>query len=184
MQLSNEHGRLLLEVAKKTIADFVCKEPVRKPEKYPSELNEKRGVFCTIKKNGELRGCIGMPYTVMPLIDALISSACSCCEDPRFPALEKNELNDIKIEISVLTEPKLLNGVPEERASQIKIGEDGLIIQYGPFSGLLLPQVAAEHSFSAEQFLACLCEKAGLAPDMWKEEKARIYEFHAQVFSE
>lgn len=183
--LTGEEGKFLLELARKTIEKFVNNERIEKPVRYSKTLDEKRGVFCTITENGELRGCIGLPYPIKPLVDALIDSAQSACEDPRFERLCKGELNKTKIEISVLTEPKLIKvKKPKQYLEEIRIGKDGLIIQYGPCSGLLLPQVAREYNWSVEEFLNHLCLKAGLLPNKWKSQKARIYRFQAQIFKE
>lgn len=180
--LSEHDGKFLLEVARETIKRHVNHQHMAKPEEYPAALDEKRGVFCTIKNEKGLRGCIGIPYPVMPLMDAMLSAAASACEDSRFPSLTVNELKGIKIEISVLTEPELVKE-PMKKGS-IKIGRDGLIIQHGRYSGLLLPQVATEQEWGAEEFLEHLCLKAGLPTDKWKDRNAKIYRFQAQIFSE
>ncbi|MEM7819630.1 MAG: TIGR00296 family protein [Candidatus Aenigmatarchaeota archaeon] len=184
--LSDEDGKFLLRLARDAIEKFVRNEKVEKPKNYPKILDEPRGVFCTIKKNGNLRGCIGMLYPIMPLIKATISAAISACsEDPRFRPIREAELDKIKIEISILTEPKIIEvKKPEEYLEKIKIGNDGLIIEYGPYSGLLLPQVPLEYNWNVEEFLDHLCMKAGLPEGMWKEKGIKIYKFQAQIFSE
>jgi len=187
--LNEEDGKFLLKLARKTIEDFLSGKEPKQPDRYPKSLDEKHGVFCTLnKKVGDeyqLRGCIGIPYPVMPLIKAVMSAAVSSTQDPRFPRLERSELNDIKIEISVLTEPELIEvDKPEEYLEKIKIGKDGLIIEYGFNSGLLLPQVATEYDWSVEEFLDNLCLKAGLPPGAWKERGVKIYKFQAQIFKE
>ncbi len=206
--LSESDGNFLLKIAREAIEKFIRNEKMKKPVNHPAALDEKRGVFCTIygrtlsssytggaslrhvKKpetkdvhsGYELRGCIGMPYPVMPLLDATISAAASACEDSRFPSLTVNELKGIKIEISVLTEPELVKGPMKE--GSIKVGRDGLIIQHDHCSGLLLPQVATEQKWNVEEFLEHSCLKAGLLPDTWKSGDARIYRFQAQIFSD
>ncbi len=199
--LSENDGRFLLRAARQTIEKFASNERIEKPAEYPDSLDEKHGVFCTIHKhrelNGvknirtssvhnsyELRGCIGVPYPAMALIDATISAASSACEDPRFPKLAAEDLDKIKIELSVLTEPRLIDAEKEDYLKAIRIGKDGLIINYGYYSGLLLPQVAIEQEWDAEEFLNHLCLKAGLLPEMWQDKNARIYRFQAQVFRE
>jgi len=183
--LTDEEGKFLLKIAREAVEKFVNNERPEKPARYPKTLDEKKGIFCTITENGKLRGCIGLPYPIKPLIDALIDSAQSACEDPRFESLREDELNKIKIEISVLTEPELIKvEKPEKYLEEIIIGKDGLIIQHGPCSGLLLPQVASEYNWSVEEFLDNLCLKAGLLTEEWKNPEARIYKFQAQLFSE
>jgi uncharacterized protein (TIGR00296 family) len=183
--LTKEEGDFLLRLARRTIEKFVNNERIERPLRYPKIMNEKKGVFCTITQDGILRGCIGMPYPIRSLIDALIDSAQSACEDPRFEKLGKEELDKVKIEISVLTEPKLIKiEKTEQYFEEIKIGRDGLVIQCGPYSGLLLPQVAIEYNWDAEDFLNNLCLKAGLPSGMWKENNTKVYKFQAQIFKE
>ena len=183
--LTKEEGDFLLKLARSTIEKFVNDEKAEKPSSYPKALDEKKGIFCTITEDGDLRGCIGLPYPIKPLIDALIDSAQSACEDPRFEKLSEAELNKIKIELSVLTEPKMIKvEKPEQYLEEIRIGRDGLIIQCGSCSGLLLPQVANDYGWGVEEFLNHLCLKAGLLPKEWKNPEARIYKFQAQIFRE
>lgn len=150
---------------------------------YP-ELREKRGVFVTLTKQGELRGCIGYPYPIMPLSDALVKAAESAAfSDPRFEKITMEELNDIKIEVSVLTLPiEIPSG--ESSVKQIKIGKDGLIIEMSGYSGLLLPQVATDYHFDALDFLQETCVKAGLPRTAWMNKNCKIYKFQAEIFKE
>jgi len=180
--ISENDGKFLLKLARDCVEKFAKEEPVQRPENYPEALNENMGLFCTINKKDsnnvyQLRGCIGIPYPTMPLIDAVISAAQSTCEDPRFDKLCEDELPDIKIEVSVLTEPKSIS------IEGIEPGKHGLILQYGPYSGLFLPQVWKQLP-EKEQFLDNLCLKAGLTPGMWKENGVKLYSFEAQVFEE
>jgi AmmeMemoRadiSam system protein A len=140
-------------------------------------LREKRGTFVTLWME-ELRGCIGFPYPVKPLAEAVQEAAISAAfQDPRFPPVRAEEMAHIEIEISVLTVPKSIE------ASQIQVGVHGLIVSRGNRSGLLLPQVAMEYHWNAQTFLEQTCVKAGLSPEAWKE-KINLYAFEAQVFSE
>lgn len=182
--LNDEDGKFLLKVARETIKKFLRNERAEKPASYNEVLNEAGGVFCTLTKKGKLRGCIGMPYHAMSIIDSLISAACSVCEDPRFDKLKETELKNIKIEVSVLTEPKLIEvNRAYEYLDKIEPGKHGLILNYGPYSGLFLPQVWKDLP-DKEQFLDNLCVKAGLTPGMWKEKGIRLYSFEAKIFKE
>ncbi len=149
-----------------------------RPENVPKSFREKRGCFVTLTKAGELRGCIGYPEPELPLTEALVDAAISACRDPRFPPLDASELPKLKIEISVLTKPKPIK--PED----IKVGRDGLIVRRGFYSGLLLPQVAAEYNWSREEFLNHTCFKAGLHQNAWKDKETQIFAFRAEVFPE
>ena len=177
--LSDEDGKFLLKLARATIEKFVNGENIERPENYPEALNKEQGVFCTLNMNKRLRGCIGLPYPVKSLIDAVIDAAQGCCEDPRFQPLKKNELRHVEIEISVLSEPVLIENFSLDKISK----DDGLILQYGPYSGLFLPQVW-EQIPDKERFMDSLCLKAGLGPGMWKEKDVKIYKFSVQIFRE
>jgi len=184
MNLSD--GEFAVKFARKTIETWVSEKRTPEKPKAPELFKEKSGVFTTLHTypSRELRGCIGLPYPRKPLIDAIIESAVSVTEDPRFPKLEENEFDKIVVEVSVLTPPEKVGAKPGEYPKKIKIGEDGLIITKGFHSGLLLPQVATENNFDAERFLECLCWKAGLAKDEWKSGECEVFRFHAHIFSE
>ena len=148
-------------------------------------LTQLRGCFVTLHKDNQLRGCIGFPKPIMPLYEQIITACrAAAFEDPRFSPVTKNELKNIVIEISILTKPELIKVKnSDEYLENIEIGKDGLIIQ-GESSGLLLPQVATEYNFDPKQFLECVCEKAELNKDAWKDSKNKIYKFKAEIFSE
>ena len=187
MEIDNTDKKLLLELARESIKTYFKGEKPGKPilEKV-KHLSERRGVFVTLHKDGELRGCIGFPMPVHSLNTAIIEAARSAAfHDPRFPPLEEDELDRVEIEISVLTLPQEIKvSHPNEYLDRIRIGEDGLIVQ-GPFgSGLLLPQVAVENNFNVQKFLNCLCQKAGMGFNCWKDLNNRISKFQAIIFSE
>ena len=179
-----DQGKLLIKLARDSISSyFLRKEP---NTSAVGCFSQKQGVFVTLYKKNQLRGCIGFPEPVFPLFEAIIKAARSAAfEDPRFPPLQKEELKDARIEISVLTVPKLIEvKTPEDYLKEIKIGKDGLIIRSSLGSGLLLPQVATEYNWDAKEFLGHLCEKAWLKQDAWKDTNNRIYRFQAQIFRE
>lgn len=177
-------GKLLIKLARESISSyFLQKEPDISTVK---QFSDRQGVFITLNKNNELRGCIGFPEPIFPLFEAVIKAARSAAfEDSRFPPLQKEELKHIKIEISVLSVPVLIKvKKSDDYLKEIKIGEDGLIIRSSLGSGLLLPQVATEYNWDVEEFLGHLCEKAWLKQDAWKNTKNQIYRFQAQIFKE
>jgi uncharacterized protein len=176
--------KLLLELARESIKTYFSgKKPDMSKVKH---LSEKRGVFVTLHKKGDLRGCIGFPMPVYPLNTAIVEAARSAAfRDPRFPPVEKDELNKIEIEISVMTIPELVKvNRPNEYMEKINIGEDGLIIEGDYGSGLLLPQVATENNFNVQTFLNCLCQKAGMGFNDWKNLNNKISKFQAEIFNE
>lgn len=174
----------LVELARRSIESFFSKESIDFSE-Y-SEFSKKQGVFVTLNLDGELRGCIGFPEPVYPLSRAVVEAARSAAfGDPRFPPVSKKELDDITIEISVLTVPEPVRvKKPEEYLDMIDIGADGLIIRGDFGSGLLLPQVPVEQGWDAREFLKHICIKAGLPTDAWKDLGNKIYKFQAQIFEE
>jgi hypothetical protein len=175
----------IIKLAKQTIENYVKNgKQIAVPKDYPKELNEKRGVFVTIYKKStrDLRGCIGIPYPEMPLIEALMQAAVSVCSDPRFQPLGPEELEDIFIEVSVLTDPEPLKTRNFEK--EIEIGRHGLIIRKGLQGGLFLPKVPVEQNWNMEEYLENLCYKAGLTGDSWLDPDARLFRFEAEVFEE
>ena len=185
--IAAEDRKKLLKLARESIETYFSKEEVKVSEEIKEKYSKDQGVFVTLnKKSGALRGCIGYPEPVMPLYEAIISAArAAAFEDPRFEPLRKGELNNIVIEISVLTIPQLIDvNHPLEYLEKIKIGEDGLIIRGLLGSGLLLPQVFTEYKATPQMALEMLCEKAGLPRDAWHDISNKIYKFQAEVFSE
>ena len=186
--LSLSEGVFLVKLARQTIETYLTKGAANPPENVPDSLREKRGVFVTLRTypDNELRGCIGFPTPIHELVDATMKAAISAAtEDPRFPPLSREELGKITVEVSVLTPPEEIKySDPRELPKLIKIGVDGLIIEAGVFSGLLLPQVPVEYNWSPEEYLMNLCMKAGLPATYWLTGKARIYHFTAQIFEE
>jgi uncharacterized protein (TIGR00296 family) len=123
---------------------------------------------------------------VLPLYQAVVDAAKSAAfSDPRFLPLTKEEFKDVRIELSVLTLPELVEvKEPEEYLNIIEIGKDGLIIRNSFNSGLLLPIVAVEYKWDAKTFLENLCGKAGLSNDAWRDLNNKVYRFQSRVFSE
>jgi len=175
----------IIKLARQTIENYVkTGKQIDIPENYPEELNEKRGVFVTIYKKStkELRGCIGIPYPELPLIEALIQAAVSACSDPRFQTLKQEELEDVFIEISILTNPEPLK--TREFEKEVEIGKHGLIIRKGLQGGLFLPKVPVEQNWNLEEYLENLCYKAGLTADSWLDPSSKLFKFKARVFEE
>jgi len=152
-------------------------------------FSEARGVFVTLNTLGpvgsNLRGCIGFPFPVKKLGDALREAAVAAAsEDPRFPPVSKGELGSILVEVSVLTIPKDLDVPRREMPSHIRIGIDGLMVSRSYESGLLLPQVATEFGMNQVEFLSQACMKAGLPPDAWLDPATKVQVFQAEIFAE
>lgn len=183
--IKKEDGDYLINIAKESIETYVKKDiKINPPEDCPDTLKENLGVFVTLNKNNNLRGCIGYPEPIMPLINGVIDSAISAAiNDPRFPEVSENELHELEYEITVLTKPELIKVEKvEDYPKKINIGEDGLIIEKGFFKGLLLPQVATEYNMKSEEFLTQTCIKANISPSAWLNEKVDIYKFQGKIF--
>jgi AmmeMemoRadiSam system protein A len=177
--LSETDRRSLLALARRAITEAVSHQ---KPAgKIPDSgiLAEKRGVFVTLHLRGRLRGCIGIVEAHEPLGEAIAHAAASAAlHDPRFSPVPPEEVAELQIEISLLSPLEPL------RPENVEIGKHGLLIIQGANRGLLLPQVAAEHTLSREQFLDETCHKAGLKPLAWQEPETEILGFTCEVFSE
>ncbi|NVM52999.1 MAG: TIGR00296 family protein [Candidatus Helarchaeota archaeon] len=198
---SLEDGKFAVNLAREAVRTFVeTQKKIEPPSTFPEKFKEKGGVFVTLKTMSkklekvekDLRGCIGFTQPVYPLIEAIVESAiASATRDSRFHPpygpgpVKPEELKNIVFEVSILTPPELLEVKnSNEYLEKIKIGRDGLIIQRGGFSGLLLPQVPVDWKWDIETFLEHTCNKAFMPPDCWKKLDTKIYTFQAIIFEE
>jgi AmmeMemoRadiSam system protein A len=178
-QLSNEDRFTLLEFARRAIVSVVSGNRIPDVPAHAGALSVPGGAFVTLHQSGRLRGCVGQVEHPGPLAETVVRAAINAAlHDARFPPVVANELVNLEIEISVLSPLQPI--APEA----VIVGLHGLMIIRGDSRGLLLPQVAAERQWSAQQFLDETCAKAGLPSDAWKIPAARIYAFTAEVFSE
>lgn len=181
-----ESGALFVKVARTAVEKFFENKCLELEKTKNKKLNQKHGVFVTIKKTSDqsLRGCIGF-ISPTPLYESVQRAAVSAAfQDPRFEQLSKDELENVTFEISVMTEPVLVSRDLEELKQEIEIGRDGLIISNDPYSGLLLPQVPIEQNWNIDEFLHNLCHKAALTPDFLKDENTKLWKFQCQIFAE
>jgi len=177
--LSPDEKTSLLQIARETLERYVRNNEVYRPETDNPKFLSKRGAFVTLKKKGELRGCIGFIEPVLPLHQTLVQATIyAASKDARFPPVSSSELKDIDLEISVLTPLKKIDD-----PRKVEVGKHGLIISKGNRRGLLLPQVPVENRWSRETFLQQTCQKAGLPRDAWRSG-AEVYTFEAIVFHE
>jgi AmmeMemoRadiSam system protein B/AmmeMemoRadiSam system protein A len=168
----------LKEIARTSIEAAVKGKKSTEPDGITKKLKEPYGVFVTINKHGDLRGCIGRIIGDQPLyLSCQQMARAAALEDPRFAPITQGELKDLEIEISILTPLQKL-----EKKDDIVIGRDGLLIRKGMYSGLLLPQVASEYGWDVDEFLAQTCHKAGLSTDALRSKDTEIYRFSAEVF--
>ncbi len=149
--------------------------------------NEYYGVFVTLEHypTRTLRGCIGFPRAIEPIKSSLVEAALSAAfDDPRFVPVSVHELDSLVVEVSILSEPKETRKDLKSRLKEVEVGRDGLLVEYGFYSGLLLPIVPVEEKWGKEQFLEETCIKAGLPADYWKRPDVKLYKFETQIFRE
>ncbi len=182
--LTAKEKTLLLSLARSTLETYT--KTGNSPKLDPAEnmltsrLKEKSGVFVTLKKYGELRGCIGSILPKTPLFQGVIENTInSSSHDWRFSPVNVKEVTDITIEISVLSQPRKIIG-PDEFIA----GKEGIIIRKGTASAVFLPQVAVEQGWDRVETLCHLCQKAGLPQNAWREDGVEFYVFTADVFHE
>lgn len=172
----------LLQRARHAIARAIGVTPAADPIPHPQSPvpgDLRAGAFVTLRIRGQLRGCIGYPEPELLLVDVIDRCAVSAAlADPRFPPLSADEWSDIDLELSVLGPIESVSDIGE-----VVIGRDGLIVEFGRRRGLLLPQVAVEWEWNAEEFASQTCVKAGLPRDAW-HKGAKLFRFEAEVFGE
>jgi AmmeMemoRadiSam system protein A len=178
--LAEEDKHALLSIARSAI-EAGCTETFSAPVGTESaRLKEPRGAFVSLHKKGQLRGCVGYIRPHKPLDEAVEEMArAAAFEDTRFSPVTAAELNELHIEISVLTPLRKIATVDE-----VEVGRDGIYVSKGLYSGLLLPQVATEYGWDRETFLQNTCTKAGLEKDAWKDKDTEVYVFSADIFGE
>lgn len=173
--LTKEEKEQLLSLAKDTIVTYVSTGKTPDVGIKDPRLAANGATFVTIKRNHNLRGCIGNLQSVMPLYRSVIMNAVSASSrDPRFSPMTREELKDMEVEISILSPFAPLRDI-----KQIEIGKHGLFLVKGPNSGLLLPQVPTEFGWDTKTFLEQLSLKAGLSKDAWKD--AELFSFTAEI---
>jgi AmmeMemoRadiSam system protein B/AmmeMemoRadiSam system protein A len=178
--LTSREKQELLSVSRKSAETAVREHKAYQPQTGSPALQQDRGAFVTITKNGELRGCIGYVSPMHPLIETVGDvAALAALRDPRFPPVTPAELGDLHYEVSVLSPFRRVLDVTE-----IQVGQHGLLMKQGDHEGVLLPQVPVEAGWDRKTFLEQTARKAGLPPSAWKDEDTDIFLFSALVFNE
>lgn len=187
--LTEEEGKYLLLVARKTIQEALFEKKAKEPSPSPSlespKYLERRGTFVTLTIDGALRGCIGHIIPQESLMEGVrINALNAALHDPRFRPLSGNEFPKIRIEVSILTEPELLSfSGANDLVMKLRPGIDGVIIKQGFRQATFLPQVW-EQLPDKNSFLSHLCMKAGLDGDTWRKERIDVYIYQVQAFEE
>ncbi len=186
-KFSNEDGEILVKTARQVVTEYLKnRTKINLEQTFESNFSYNSGVFVTLNNSMGLRGCVGFALPDKKLYNALVDAAISAAtEDPRFPPVTAKELEEITFEVTVLTPPEVIHVLDTvEYPSRIKVGKDGLMVKHGSNSGLLLPQVPVEYSWTEEEFLGYTCEKAGLPRDCWKDKETEVQKFEGIVFKE
>ena len=181
MELSIEEKKILLIAARESIRTVFGKGLIAEPDyaKHPV-LKSHAGAFVTLTEFEALRGCIGYIIGDQPVFKTVCDAAIHAAQyDPRFQPVRQSELKDIKIEISILSEP-----FPLKNYDEIELGKHGLILEERGRRGLLLPQVPIEHKMNRDEYLDSICQKAGFHKSYWREKELKLKGFTATVFSE
>lgn len=154
-QISDSDGIELVKMARRVVTQHLNNDEKISDSEFNAKFDFSSGVFVTLNKENDLRGCIGYPIPVKKLYDGLVDAAISAAtRDPRFSAVTPDELDKITFEVTVLTPPEEIKvSEHSEYLSQIKVGRDGLIVENAFSSGLLLPQVPTEYGWNEEEFL-------------------------------
>ncbi len=179
-ELSEQERQRLLQIARQSVEAAAKGERPPPQEADLAGLARQRGAFVTLKAHGQLRGCIGNFQSHSPLHSTVQEMAvAAACQDPRFSPVRPAELDDLDLEISVLSPLREISDV-----SEIEVGTHGIYIISPRGRGVLLPQVAVEYGWDRDTFLEHTCQKAGLPSGCWREPDVRIMIFSAQIFGE
>ena len=179
-ELTAGEQEALLSIARNAIETYIQSGETYNEPREERNLNRRNGCFVTIYKDGELRGCIGNFQSEHPLFKEVAEMAVSSAtRDPRFYPMKSEDLDNYRLEISVLSPLHKI-----ESTDEIEVGTHGIYLEKGYYRGVLLPQVATEYGWDRQTFLKQTCVKAGLPTDAWQSEDAEIYIFSAQIFGE
>ena len=177
--LSEPDRSTLLSLARQAVFETICRHRFPDLPVAAGRLAKPAGAFVTLSCAGKLRGCVGRTDATLALAETVVQCAITAASyDPRFTPMSAQELAQLEIEISVLSEPRPV------RQEEIEPGIHGIIVIRGANRALLLPQVAVERNWSAIQFLQAVCRKAGLGPDAWRDPETTLLAFTAEVFSD
>ncbi len=176
--LNKSEQHYLLNLARETVEEYVRDRKTLQPGTDNPRMKEKKGTFVTLEKKGQLRGCIGHIRAVQELyLDVRDNAINAAVNDPRFPAVRPDELDEIEIEVSVLTTPE------PTTVDEIQPGKDGIILELGASGATYLPQVW-EQIPDKREFLTSLCRKAGLSGDCWRDPEVKLHRYRVQAFRE
>jgi len=178
--LTDDEKRELLRIARTAVREWAYTHRLPPGKPHKESLLEPAGVFVSLHRGKALRGCIGQTEAISPIFRTVQEMAVAAAtRDPRFGPVADKELDDITFEVSVLSGFEPISG-----PADVIVGTHGVVVEAGTRRGLLLPQVAPEQGWNAEELLVNACRKAGLPDDAWQSDATTVQVFTAQVFSE
>jgi AmmeMemoRadiSam system protein A len=178
--LTTSESEILLTIAKDALQAATTGQDYHPKAPVADALNKQAGCFVTLKKQGQLRGCLGNFQAQGPLFEEVATmAAAAATQDPRFHPVQPEELEHLELEITVLSPRHRINDFKE-----IEIGRHGIYIKKGRNCGVLLPQVATEYAWDRQTFLEQTCRKAGLPTDAWLDTDCEIYIFSGQIIAD
>ena len=189
-EISKEQGQKLLALARHTIAEHIAKLSKLTPEDiallcHDPDLQQKRGTFVTLNKDGQLRGCIGSLADFETIFEGIQRNAINAAfHDSRFTPVQLSEMDKIVVEVSILTQPQVLTYEDAaDLVANLRPGIDGVIIRKDQQSATFLPQVW-EQLPRPEDFLGHLCHKAMMSSEAWRSGELEVLVYQVQYFEE
>lgn len=184
-----EEGEQLVNAARSSIELFITNPHFHKStvKDTLSSFEKPHGLFVTLEHypTKSIRGSMGFPRAVASLGESLVDAAIAAAfEDARFVSVSRHELDDLLIEVSILSALTKVTGTERKRLEAIEVGKDGIMVEYGFKSGLLLPEMALQSKWSKKQFLEEACKKAGIHHNYWSQPNVSLYKFETQTFRE
>ena len=176
----NEERNYIASLVKKIMENSAEEKYMDKPGDYPEKMDEVMGFCIRFKKDGEIAFTISNPYPHTSLIDAMINTISG------FEGLKEvqEKLDEMTMEINIIEEPELIDiRSLQDYMKNIEIGKHGILLEYGPYSSLILPQIAQENKWSVEEMLKQICMQANLPENAWKNPEVNIYRFESETFS-
>jgi AmmeMemoRadiSam system protein A len=183
--MTDQDRKFMLELARQSVARAVSRQELPEAGDVSGTLAEKKACFVTLTRKGLLRGCLGQVRPQQPLYQAVINNACGAAlRDPRFPPVRPDEVEHLKIEVSILSDPEPLSFTsPEDLLEKLQANRDGVLLEIGPRMATFLPQVWRTFPDKI-QFLDHLAQKAGCDAGAWRQRGATVSVYRAESFEE
>jgi len=180
--VTHQDAKLIIQIVRQTIEKTIQKQQIIIPEKIKDQLDYSKGLFITLTKNNLLRGSIGYVFPPYKLIDTTIrATRMAAFQDPRFPPIQLEEIADLDITLEIIEDMEHIKN--EEALNKLNPKQHGILVEFGPYNGVITPQAAQEQKMTKEDILEQACLKANLAPNQWKK-LATLYLLNIKTFKE